>query len=941
LAEISSSRQPADARLVGRSTECAAVVAFVERAARDGDVLLVTGDPGVGKTALVEAALRNAEASGAVVLAARGVQFEAGVGFAGLHQLLLPLLPALDELDEPHRRALDVALGRGTGPLPDRLLVSAAVLELLTRVARSRPVVMVVDDAPWLDVASGGVLGFVAHRLRGNRIGLLVAARTGSDHILLHPGVPRLHLEPLDRDAATQLLAARFPFLDVGTRQRVLSASAGNPLALLELPAVMTDAQRGGAAPLPFSLMLSEPLLRAFVPQVVALPRATRWLLLLAALEGTGDLPTLRAAAADDRWLDDLAPAETAHIVHVDLRSRRLTFRHPLIGAATVDTSTSGERQRAHAALADVLADRPEECASHLVEATMGADPRAGDLLETAARRAELDGDPVRAVTTLLQSANATPPGPDRARRLAAAAYLGVVTTGDLRTVPELLQEARTGDPGTATSAEVAVAAIHLLTTGGGDADTVHRMLERAAGEAIARGAGAPVLDGVLYSLLVVCHFAGRDDWWSGFERALEAAGPGLSPLLSTSAEVLADPARATGRGLEQLEELVASTAASVDVAHVVRIGIAATYADRLSPCRPALRRVARTGREGGAAGSALNALMLLCRDAFDEGRWEEATRMADEGAVQGAELDHRLLVQVGVYCRGLVAAARGDDPTARALADELVEWSTPRGWCIFEHFAHRVRGLSDLGRGDYASAYRELTAISPAGRFAPYAPVAVTVALDLVEAAVRTGRRAEAAAHLAAMDEVPMFRDRPRYLLVAAGSAALVTTGTEASERFERALAVPGAQRYPFERARIQLAYGEHLRRTRSTRPARLQLAAAMETFRDLGARPWVIRAENELSAAGLAPRVAPDDTGAGALTAQERQIALLAASGMSNKQIGSRLYLSPRTVGAHLYRVFPKLGITSRAALRDALSGTAGRLPEPAAHSGMAGVL
>jgi DNA-binding CsgD family transcriptional regulator len=905
---------------VGRSAECAALESFVARAVADGAVLLVTGDPGVGKTELLEWAARDAVTSGAGVLRAGGVGFETEVGFAGLHQLLLPLLDDLEELPGPHRDALLVALGLGTGASPDRLLVSAAVLGLLSRAAESRPLLLVVDDVASLDRTSVEVLGFVARRAHGRRIGLLAAARTGSDCVLLDGGLPQLEVTPLGEDAAAELLDARFPLLEARTRQRVLSASAGNPLALLELPARMTDEARTGAWP-----PLSSSLRRAFVSQLTALPPPTRMLLLFTALEGTGDLRTLRAAAAHERWLDDLAPAEAAHLVRIDLRAERLTFRHPLLASAAIEMATSGERRRAHAALADVLVNRPEECAWHLAEAVVGADPRAADILEVAARRAQQDGDPARAVTTLLRSADVTPPGPDRARRLAAAAYVGVVTTGDLRHVPRLLQEARTADPGTAASAEVAVAATQLLTTGSSDVDTVHAMLVRAVEPALGRGADATGVEDVLYSLMVTCHYAGREDLWSPFQRAMTSMTPGPRPVLSVSARMLADPARATTDVLDELDGLVTSANASVDPTHIVRVGIAALYADRLPGVREALRRVVRTGSEGGAAASALNALMLLGRDAFDEGRWDEAIRTADEGIAWGEELGYRLVSKGGVYCRALVTAARGEAGTAQALADELVEWSAPLGVGLLRHFAHRVRGLADLGSGDYASAYRELTAISPAGRFAPYAPVAVTVALDLVEAAVRTGRRAEAAAHVAAMQQTQLFTGRPKYALVAAGSAALVASGDEAPACFERALALPGAMRHPFERARIQLAYGEHLRRTRSTRASRAQLGEALDTFRDLGARPWATRAWNELRATGLAQRVTPGDRGAGALTAQEHQIAMLAASGLSNKEIGSRLYLSPRTVGAHLYRIFPKLGISSRAALRDALTSTA----------------
>jgi DNA-binding CsgD family transcriptional regulator len=511
---------------------------------------------------------------------------------------------------------------------------------------------------------------------------------------------------------------------------------------------------------------------------------------------------------------------------------------------------------------------------------------------------------------------------------------VGADTTGDLRNVPQLLSAARTADPRTAGSLEVAVAAAHHLLNGEGDVDTAHRMLVRAVEYALDSGSDAATVEDALHSLMLVCHFGGRDELWRPFEWALDGLGPDVPPVLSVSRTVFADPVRATPAALGRLDELVVCAHTGVDPTHVVRVGMAASYADRLSGCRQALRRVVEDGRQGGAAASAVNALMLLCHDAFDGGRWQEAGRTAEEGRAWGEELGYRLVTLSGVYCSALLAAAQGDDRTAEALAHELVAWSAPRTVRLLEDFARRVRGLAALGRGDFEDAYRELSAVSQAGGFAPYAPVGLAVAMDLVEAAVRTGRRPEAAAHVAAMERAPIFTGRPKLALVKAGSAALVASGEEASRRFEEALAVPGAEQYPFDRARVQLAYGEHLRRSRATNASRVQLTAALETFRHLEARPWATRASHEVRATGLTHRSATGERGAAALTAQEHQIALLAASGLSNKQIGSRLYLSPRTVGAHLYRVFPKLGITSRAALRDALSGTArGAVAEGAA--------
>jgi ATP/maltotriose-dependent transcriptional regulator MalT len=322
---------------------------------------------------------------------------------------------------------------------------------------------------------------------------------------------------------------------------------------------------------------------------------------------------------------------------------------------------------------------------------------------------------------------------------------------------------------------------------------------------------------------------------------------------------------------------------------------------------------------------------MMLCHEAYREGRWDEAARMAEEGIAWSERLGYRLTALPGVYCLALLAAARGDEEATRSLTEELVAWAAPRGVTMLEHFANRARSLAALGRGDYEGAHHLTTSISPAGRLAPHVPVAMWIARDLVEAAVRTGRAEEAVAHVAAMQRAEVFRRSPRLALIAAGSAALAASREDAGELYREALAVRGAEQFPFERARVQLAYGEHLRRTRALHASRLQLTAALETFQRLGARPWITRTEHELRAGGQPHRSPNGYRDWATLTPQELEIASLAASGLSNKQIGTRLYLSPRTVSGHLYRIFPKLGISTRAALRDAL----GNLPRPAGLS------
>ena len=533
---------------------------------------------------------------------------------------------------------------------------------------------------------------------------------------------------------------------------------------------------------------------------------------------------------------------------------------------------------------------------------------------------------------TLLKAAELSPRGSDRARRLAAAAHLGADATGRIRSVPEYLAQARSADPDAEASLEVAVAAAYHLLNGEGDVDTAHLVLVRAVENAIESAGDAAAADGLargaieeaLYNLMMVCHFGGREEPWRPFERALRGLGSAVRPVLAASSTCLAAPVRATRAELDRLDALVAGLDTEVDPVHIVRVGIAAFYVDRLGSCREALRRVVRDGRDGGAAASAVNAQLLLGYDDFVAGRWDDARRTAEESVAWGRRLGYELMALPGLYCLALVAAARGDQEATRALTGDMTAWAAPRKVALVEHIASRARGLAALGRDDYEEAYQQASSISPAGHFAAHAPVALGVGLDLVEAAVRSGRRAEADAHVAAMQRAEVFRLRPRLALIAGGAAGVAASGTDprrAEQHFDRALAVPGAARYPFEHARVQLAYGAHLRRTRAMQASRRQLTAALQTFTRLGARPWAERTAQELRVSGLTHRSATDG-GAAPLSAQEYEIASLAASGLTNKQIATRLHLSPRTVSSHLYRVFPKLGISTRAALRDALT-------------------
>ena len=676
-----------------------------------------------------------------------------------------------------------VALGLAAGAPPERLVVCTASLSLLRGQAAGSPLLLIIDDLPWLDRSSAGVLAFVARRLTGSRVGLLTASRTGESSYFDYRGLPEHTLRPLDDAAAAGLMQAQFPEISPKVCRRLLNEAQGNPLALLELPNALNGPQLAALEALPDVLPLTGRLEALFASRIADLPAGTRDALLLAALEGSGDLRILRMTGDGDSYLDDLAPAEQERLVTVELASRRIFFRHPLVRSAVVELSTNVERRRAHRALADLFVYEPERRAWHLAEACVDPDEEVAALLEQAAHRTLQRGDPTGAVAALTRAAHLSPGQTDQSRRLAEAAYLGADITGDLGVASRLLQDARRLDPQLGSSLHAAAAAAYILINSDGTVDTAHRLLVGAI-ETGAHGydANNDELTEALHTLLLICWFAGRVEFWKPFYAALE----------------------------------------------------------RLKPRPPeALTRVTMLRKAHGSA-----------------------------------------------------------------------------------RFAHHPRTLAAIGRGDYEAAYRHACDLSPAGTLAPYTPHALWVAMDLVEAAERTNRHAEALAHVQAMRKADFPAISPRLGLLLAGASAIVAPEGADLDLYEQALATPGAEDWPFDYARIQLLYGERLRRVRAIAEARAPLSTALATFERLDAKPWATRTRSELRATGQTRhRFAPGGAATAPLTAQEREIASLAAKGLSNKQIGERLFLSPRTVGSHLYRIFPKLGITSRAALRDAL--------------------
>jgi DNA-binding CsgD family transcriptional regulator/Tfp pilus assembly protein PilF len=902
--------------LVGRSDELKLIDSLLTGHSRAGPGLLLRGNPGVGKTSLLEAAAVQAEAAGMRVLSASGVQFEAEIGYSALHQLLYPLRERTDRLAASHRDVLHHVFGLTPGPPPDPVVISTAVLTLLGQVATERPLLALVDDVPWIDRGSATVLGFVARRMANAPMVFLAAARNGVDSFFDQVRLPEREIGPLAEQPAAMLLDTRYPKLAPMVRRRLLAEAAGNPLALLELPTSLTDRQRSGQDPLPAFLPLSRRLEAIFAAGILDLPAPTRQLLLLAALDADASLATIWTAARSARAdIDDLTPAQQASLVRVDPDEGHIAFGHPLIRSAIAQTSSPGERRAAHQALATALAGNPDRRAWHLARAAAGPDETVARALEEAAQSFQRRGGASAAVTAYMRAGELSPQPADRSRRLLKAAYLASAT-GPLDRATRLLDDARQASDTPTGSIFTAATAVYLLN-GEGDIDAAHRLLARALDHSAETNSDR--INDMLYALLFVCVYGARPELWKILETALARFAPeGVTPL-RLCYDALTDPVHTPYSVRDELARAFAALPADAGSWPLIPLAYAAVRVDALTDCRHLVRRMIEQERDGGAIGLVISGLLLLSVDSFHHGQWDGAQNLAREGLdLAAAHGYHILQGQLGCVL-AFIAAGRGHVDLARTLSDETTIWAAPRGIGLTQAFAGHARAFAALGQGDYEDAYMQAAQISPAGTPSPGFPGSWMV-LDLVEAAVRTGRTEEARAHLAAAQRAGIARISPRIALITAGAAALAAPDQDAGPLFETALSLPEADRWPFEQARIHLAYGQWLRRTRDTTQARLHLRAAIEILDRLGARPWAARAHNELRATGI-PATARPDTPTATLTTQERQIARLAATGLTNKQIGQRLFLSHRTVSAHLHRIFPKLGITSRAALRDAL--------------------
>lgn len=884
--------------LYGRGSEQEELAGLAEaaRASRSA-VLVVRGPTGSGKSALLD----DASPPDTVALRTKGVVIEADLPYAGLQLLLSPLAGHADRLPDAQAAALRGALGLAPAPPPDGFLVGIATSALLAEASRGHPVLCLVDDADLLDDASRAALLFAARRLEG--AGTAIVFATGDDRFA--PGLPELRLGPLPAGAAESLVDARVPDLPPHVRRRVRDEAEGNPLTLITLAASLTAGQRAGRiGPLPLAVdALPAPdcaLPAEWSARLARLPESAQAVLLVAAADGTGDVGlVLRAAARLGAGLPDLVPAERLRLIRYSSGRGALEFGHPLLRMMVYQAAPYARRVDAHLALAAALDahGRADLHAWHFAAAATGPDEVAAAALAGAALR----GPCAASSAALERAAELTADPCLEAGRLVAAADLAF-QCGDLERADALAARASRagGEPRPHADCDSVRASVELERGATERARQIIAAGVRSADRELAVGL---IADTIRYGL------------YSGDAGLVREANDGLRAIgeirlareLSALADLLGVAATYDFAAMRAAVALMRAFPAERWRARMLGALLSLLAGDDTAAYEMGTSVVAYC-RERGMTGALAEALTLLAHAQMLRGAHLDAVAAAYEALTIARDIRHtRAVGLISGFLAGMAAVA-GDERRCRALAERAsdgVVAGRTMGACAL--------GLLCLGQGRPRQALDHLAAMWRNGARHPL--VALFAAPDLVEAAVRAQEPCLAGEPLAYIERCAAQVRRPWALALAARSRALVSTGEEAEQQYIRALqAHESAGDNPFQRARTKLLYGEWLRRQQRRADARTWLRAALTELDGLGAAPWSERARAELDATGEVTEDAADRRAADPLTPRERQVIRLAALGLSNREIGARLYLSHRTVAHHLYRAFPKIGVSSR---------------------------
>ncbi len=884
--------------------------------------LLLVGEPGIGKTALLDHAASRAE--GMQVLRARGIESEAQIPFASLFELIRPALDVLTRIPAPQAAALEGALALRPGPAQDRFAVGAATLSLLAAFAELRPTAVLIDDAQWLDEPSAQALLFSVRRLLADPIAVLIAVREEEPSVLAHAGLPTLHVDGLTHEQASELL----PRLRIDAARRLHAATGGNPLALLELA---DEADQLTFAPDGAAVLVPATISDAFVRRAARLEPEARHVLVLAAASDTGDLHTLKLAAAKlDLNLDLLADAERAGLA--SLRAGRIEFRHVLARAAIYAQAPPDERRAAHRALASALPDRDiDRRAWHLAAAAIGPDDGAAVALQQAGARARERSAYATAAGAFERAGRLATDAEQRARMLweaAESAWLAGVPQRAL----DLLGEAREQ---TADSA-LLVRIEHLtgsIAVGEGRVAEAHTILSSAADRAEPEDAVTMLSEAVLSSF-----YAGNPaQMIDTAQRAMQRLGAGGSTrarfmvtMVAGMASILGGDAEA---GADSIHAAVTVAESSLEVRDDPRLlpwlVLGPLFLRESAAGRSLIERALSDARARAALGLLPILLAFAGRDQATSDRWQVADSTYTEAIALARETGQQGVAVFGLGGLCWLDARRGREAQCRAHAAETLSLSRPLGLGMCEIWAMAALGELELGLGSTAAAVdqfeRQQTVMDELG----ITDADLSPAPELVEGYLRLGRRQDAQRLAVGFEGAAAEKGQPWSMARSMRALGLVAQERAFDHWFLQALELHELTPEGFEAARTRLAYGERLRRARNRSRARTPLRAALETFERLGSRPWAERTRAELAATGETVR-RRDPSTVDELTPQELQLALLLAAGKTTRETAAAVFLSPKTVEYHLRHIYLKLGINSRGQLARALEGHEGPIRE-----------
>ncbi len=917
--------------LVGRDLETAHLAGLLEQA-RHGSSgsLVVRGEPGVGKSALLEELV--AGAGEALVLRTQGLEVEAPLAFAALHRLLLPVMRLREDLPGPQARALGVAFGEEDGPSVEAFLVAVATLSMLTAAAEENFVLAIVEDAHWLDSATAGALLFCARRLGADRLLMVFSARDGAATPFRADGVPEMLLSGVAPAAARELLEQRLgaaPSPEVS--DRLIAESGGNPLALIELPTELSPQQLGGSSTLPAQLHLTTRVEQAFLERSRMLPPPVQSLLLMAAADDTGELAVVRRAASTlGAGEQALEAAVSSGLLIAENDTVRV--RHPLVRSAVYQAATGEQRRAAHQALADALAglgDSDRE-AWHRAEAASGPDPAVVAALERVGARAERRGGYAAAMTAYERAAALSGEAQQRAALTFAAARTAWAS-GQVASSSRLLSAARERSREPLLLADIDRLRGRIAVNLGSAADA-HRIFTRAA-ELVAVHDQVRALEMAVAAAVARSH--GID---SGARLPAEAINVAVSQqdtprtrclkhlLVSTRHDIAGDRASA----LDELHAAQAIALAAADtLADLDLLGNLANAALHLgddASHRHFYALMLSTARENGDGMAVLYALQRVPFSHYVGGQWAALRNSSEEAVALGLSVGQPAATAAPRAWLTLLAALEGRpdyDERLRSMG-ALVEAHPPVGILAqpVDDLTRWAKGVRALFLGDTDGALHQFRQMASASSPLHLPALMLMSAQDRIDAAARSGDRSQALAWVEDLEGFAAGTDLRWAHAAAAFGRAISSDGDDAAGRsrviewFEISLTHHAAANRPYDRARVQLAYGEFLRRQQQRVDARSHLRAALETFEDLHAGPLAERAGQELRASGESARKRDPSTALN-LTPMELKVAELVSLGLSNKAAAAQCWVSPRTVAFHLRNVFAKTGVSSRGEL------------------------